>query len=98
MRGIMNLQLTQRQQEVFEFICKQNIARRPPTVRDVMEQFGFTSPNAVTRYTRKFVEAGLVEPANNRFGIRLTEAAMKSAIEEPTLDGVVSAAVGDVFS
>ena len=41
--------LTEKQRRVFEFICEaMREENRPPTVREIADQFGFKSPKAAT--------------------------------------------------
>ena len=51
--------ITSRQQEVLDFIIsflQKN--SYPPTLRDIMENFGFTSPNGVTHHIKALVRKG----------------------------------------
>ena len=75
--------LTERQQEVYEFI-REKIRGRGygPTVREIAEQFGISSPNGVVCHLRALVKKGLItrEPNMSR-AIRL----VAEPIEERSL-------------
>ncbi|MFW6189072.1 MAG: transcriptional repressor LexA [Planctomycetota bacterium] len=53
--------LTQRQREVFEFICDaMREENRPPTVREIAEHFGFRSPKAATDHLDALERKGYI--------------------------------------
>jgi repressor LexA len=54
--------LTERQREVFEFICDtMRVDHRPPTVREIAEHFGFRSPKAATDHLDALERKGYIE-------------------------------------
>lgn len=67
------MQLTDRQQAVLDYL-RQHVAThgRPPTLWEVAEAFGLTSPNGVAKHLQALAEKGFIalEPGRAR-GIRL---------------------------
>ncbi len=56
--------LTHRQREVFNFIVERiGENGSPPTYREIMVRFDFTSPNGVTFHLRALERKGLIYPA-----------------------------------
>ena len=54
--------LTKRQREVFEFICTtMREESRPPTVREIAQQFGFRSPKAATDHLDALERKGYIQ-------------------------------------
>ena len=76
----MARKLTDRQRQVFEFICEAlREGNRPPTVREIAEHFGFRSPKAVTDHLAALERKGYIERRKGR--IRLApELARKRGI------------------
>ena len=59
--------LTDRQRQVFEFICEAMRAEhRPPTVREIAEQFGFRSPKAATDHLDALERKGYIRRRNRK--------------------------------
>ena len=59
--------LTQRQQQVFEFILRAiREGNRPPTVREIAEHFGFRSPKAVTDHLGALERKGYITRRNRK--------------------------------
>jgi repressor LexA len=60
-------QLTQRQREIYEFIADK-IENRGygPTVREIGEQFGISSPNGVMCHLKALVKKGLIQRDDNK--------------------------------
>ena len=77
----MELKLTKRQQEIFEFI-KRYSARHgyPPTVRDIGKGIGLTSPSTVHAHLANLEKAGLLrrDPSRPRALELLVETAKKA--------------------
>lgn len=72
-------QLTQRQREIFDFIREKMSGRGyGPTVREIGEAFGISSPNGVMCHLKALEKKGLItrEPNMSR-AIQLTDAAME---------------------
>ena len=59
--------LTDRQRQVFEFICEAMRAEnRPPTVREIAEKFGFRSPKAATDHLDALERKGYIRRRNRK--------------------------------
>jgi repressor LexA len=59
--------LTKRQREVFDFICEvMREESRPPTVREIAEQFGFRSPKAATDHLDALERKGFIRRRNRK--------------------------------
>jgi repressor LexA len=59
--------LTERQREIFEFICEVMRAEsRPPTVREIAERFGFRSPKAATDHLDALERKGYIRRRNRK--------------------------------
>jgi repressor LexA len=71
------LNLTRRQQEIYEFLLDNlDTFPHPPTLDELCDALGLKSRGSLHKQIQALIEAGLVEPMNNlRRGIRLTEAA-----------------------
>ena len=54
-----NAQPTERQREVLEFICERS-QMSGPTIREIMQHFGFTSPNGAMCHIRALERKGLI--------------------------------------
>lgn len=56
------LTLTAKQQKIVDFILKrQRVDGTTPTQREIADEFGFTSPNAVTQHLRLIRQKGFLE-------------------------------------
>jgi len=66
--------LTKRQQQVLDFIRAHiNERQCPPTVRNIMDHFGFTGPNGALCHLKALTKKGYIERDYNiSRGIRLT--------------------------
>ena len=65
--------LTPRQQEVLDFI-RERTRSYGPTIREIMAQFGFTSPNGAVCHLVALERKGLIRRhANQIRGIEVTE-------------------------
>lgn len=54
--------LTQKQQRILDFIKAEIKTRqRPPTVREIMKHFGYTSPNGVSCHINALTKKGAIE-------------------------------------
>jgi len=76
--------LTRRQQEIYEYL-QDNLARfpHPPTLDELCTALGLSSKGSLHKQIQALIEAGLIEPMNNRRrGIRLVNA------EEPVQNGL----------
>ena len=59
--------LTDRQREVFEFICDaMRSENRPPTVREIAQHFGFQSPKAATDHLDALERKGYIRRRNRK--------------------------------
>ncbi len=59
--------LTNRQREVFEFICDtMREDNRPPTVREIAQHFGFRSPKAATDHLDALERKGYINRRNRK--------------------------------
>ncbi len=59
--------LTERQREIFEFICETMRAEnRPPTVREIAQQFSFRSPKAATDHLDALERKGYIRRRNRK--------------------------------
>ncbi len=63
-----NLSLTQRQEEVLNFL-KKYIAEKgyPPTVREIGKALGLSSPATVQVHLKHLKDAGIIKNSNNKF-------------------------------
>jgi repressor LexA len=69
------VELTERQSAVFAYIAKRIVKGIPPSVREIMEHFGFRSLNAVSCHVAALVRKGWIERDTRLArGLRLTEA------------------------
>ena len=85
-------QLTDRQRNVYDFIRDKIVNRGyGPTVREIGEQFGISSPNGVMCHLKALEKKGLIKRSpNNSRAIELTRAASREPTGLP-LVGVVAA-------
>jgi len=59
--------LTDRQRQIFEFICEvMRAENRPPTVREIAERFGFRSPKAATDHLDALERKGFIRRRNRK--------------------------------
>ena len=59
--------LTDRQREIFDFICDvMRAENRPPTVREIAEHFGFRSPKAATDHLDALERKGYIRRRDRR--------------------------------
>ncbi|MHC5033791.1 MAG: transcriptional repressor LexA [Planctomycetota bacterium] len=59
--------LTNRQREIFEFICMvMRAENRPPTVREIAQHFGFQSPKAATDHLDALERKGYIRRRNRK--------------------------------
>ncbi|MHC4481183.1 MAG: transcriptional repressor LexA [Planctomycetota bacterium] len=59
--------LTDRQREIFEFICDaMREENRPPTVREIAQHFGFQSPKAATDHLDALERKGYIRRRNRK--------------------------------
>lgn len=68
--------LTRRQQEIYEYL-QDNLDRfpHPPTLDELCTALGLSSKGSLHKQIQALIEAGLIEPMNNRRrGIRLVDA------------------------
>jgi len=79
--------LTDRQHNVLKFICRRIRAGRAPTVREIMAQFGFTSPATVSDILRALEVKGFIRraPRQSR-GLALVEEAVARLFPVKTMD------------
>ncbi|HQO58485.1 MAG TPA: transcriptional repressor LexA [Candidatus Omnitrophota bacterium] len=62
-----NSPLTEKQKDVFKFIYKRiRLSHLPPTVREIAEQFGFSSTGTVRDYLHALVEKGYIRISANK--------------------------------
>lgn len=65
--GKMAKGLTNRQREIFDFICDTMRAEhRPPTVREIAQHFGFQSPKAATDHLDALERKGYIRRRNRK--------------------------------
>lgn len=86
----MLVELTDRQRQVLDFI-RESIDQRgvPPTVREIMARFGFTSLNSVACHFRYLEKKGYIKrDRNSARAIRLTPAAKRAGIPLVTLEAI----------
>jgi repressor LexA len=71
----MNLKLTRKQQEIFDFLIQnQDIFRHPPTLEEVCAGIGVKSRGSLHAHIKALIDAKLIEaPERKQRGIRLTE-------------------------
>jgi SOS-response transcriptional repressor LexA len=56
------MDLTERQQSIFDFIVQYTSQQnRPPSYREIMKEFGICSPNGVTCHIRALEKKGLIK-------------------------------------
>jgi len=79
----MNMNLTRRQQEIYEFL-KDNLHNfdNPPTLDELCDALGLKSRGSLHKQLQALINVGLLEPMNNlRRGIRLTEIAENTPVK-----------------
>ncbi len=79
--------LTRRQLEIYEYLVK-NLHRfpLPPTLDELCQALGLSSRGSLHKQLQALVEAGLIEPMNNkRRGIRLVDRKKKEHREDDEL-------------
>ncbi|MCG8429340.1 MAG: transcriptional repressor LexA, partial [Chromatiales bacterium] len=71
----MSQPLTRRQQEIYEYLQSHlHEFPHPPTLDELCNALGMSSKGSLHKQIQALIEAGLVEPMNNkRRGIRLTD-------------------------
>ena len=72
-----NFTLTRKQQELFEFLLKnQDVFDQPPTLDEICVAINLKSRGSLHKHIQALISAGLIEPPNRKQrGIRLTEQA-----------------------
>ncbi|PLY11968.1 MAG: transcriptional repressor LexA [Sedimenticola sp.] len=83
----MDQPLTRRQQEIYEYI-QDHLEEfpHPPTLDELCNALGMSSKGSLHKQIQALIEAGLVEPMNNkRRGIRLTHSPDHQGNELPML-------------
>lgn len=85
--------LTERQQEILDFIREQQDLRgMTPTTAEIMERFGFASPNAVTSHLQALERKGaLLREPNKARGLVLTDSYRGRAMVEIPIYGTIPA-------
>lgn len=70
----MNLSLTRKQQEIFDFLIQnQDNFRHPPTLEELCARLGVSSRGSLHAHIKALIDAGLIEaPERKQRGIRLT--------------------------
>ena len=64
--------MTKKQRAVYNFIKKYLIKeQRVPTIRDIMNEFGFKSPRTVTQYLNSLEEQNLIRRSIGARNIRI---------------------------
>jgi repressor LexA len=66
---MMNNELTARQQEIFDFMVSEiERVNRPPTIREIGNRFGISSPNGIVVHIKALARKGYigVEPNTSR--------------------------------
>ena len=84
---------TERQQEILDFIREQQDLRgMTPTTAEIMERFGFASPNAVTSHLQALERKGaLLREPNKARGLVLTDSYRDRAMVEIPIYGTIPA-------
>lgn len=72
--------LTRKQQNLFDYLLNnQDIYNNPPTLDELCTALGLKSRGSLHKHIQALIDAGLVEPLNNKKrGIRLTELALQA--------------------
>lgn len=85
--------LTDRQQEIFDFICEEQQKRGiMPSTAEIQEQFGFASPNAVTSHLQALERKGVLQRLPNKArGLVLTDSYRDKAMVEIPIYGSIAA-------
>lgn len=76
-KALQNFTLTRKQQELFEFLLKnQDFFDQPPTLDEICLAINLKSRGSLHKHIQALINAGLIEPPNRKQrGIRLTEQA-----------------------
>jgi repressor LexA len=84
---------TERQQEILDFIREQQDLRgMTPTTAEIMERFGFASPNAVTSHLQALERKGaIVREPNKARGLVLADSYRDRAMVEIPIYGTIPA-------
>ena len=84
---------TERQQEILDFIREQQDLRgMTPTTAEIMERFGFASPNAVTSHLQALERKGaLLREPNKARGLVLADSYRDRAMVEIPIYGTIPA-------
>jgi repressor LexA len=87
------IMFTERQQEILDFIREQQDLRgMTPTTAEIMERFGFASPNAVTSHLHALERKGaLLREPNKARGLVLAESYRGRAMIEIPIYGTIPA-------
>lgn len=65
--------LTGRQQEIYDYIRSHIVAeQRPPSYREIMARFEFSSPNGVKHHLRAMEKKGWIDLGTGHKAIKLT--------------------------
>jgi repressor LexA len=88
---------TERQQEILDFIREQQDLRgMTPTTAEIMERFGFASPNAVTSHLQALERKGaIVREPNKARGLVLADSYRDRAMVEIPIYGTIPAGLPD---
>lgn len=58
--------MTERQQQVYDFVAERCQAGKPPTIREICSHFGFTSTNAAADHLKALERQGLLQREKGR--------------------------------
>ncbi len=84
--------LTKQQQRIFDFIRRQiNTKGSAPTIREIAEEMGFSSPNGVMCHLHALEKKGLIERAGNKSRSIMLTSEVHEEIKGLPLAGYVSA-------
>lgn len=85
--------LTDRQQEIFDFIRTQQQTRGfMPSVAEIQRQFGFASPHAVTSHLQALIRKGVIQREPNKArGLILTDSYRDRMMVEIPIYGTIPA-------
>lgn len=91
--------LTQRQKRVFDFICRQLDEQGIcPSIREIAQEMGFSSPNGVMCHLRALEKKGLIEREDKiSRGIALTEQADAERYGLPLVGRVAAGALMQAY-
>nr|WP_235186005.1 transcriptional repressor LexA [Methylomarinum vadi] len=92
----MNISLTRKQQEVFDFLlANQDRFLHPPTLDELCLAMGLKSRGSLHKHIQGLIAAGLVEAPNRKQrGVRLSHKALAETTEENDLPFVGAIAAG----